>query len=416
MTLEARKQTNGWCSRGLSPASVRRCFCGQNPFWKHVFCSVSLLLQEKHICLSNLQSEWEIGNILLLSSSETLSVWCVARPNMLSLIDPQGNVCHTFQHFWIVQSFVVFNVYQSNDLPFSRIVSCDLPKWRRVVPAVHPQVAAVHSARGRDEHDGVWRDQLLNLQERLAHMFKNLRLTWARTWHLDHLNRLDCFFWLCFPPLIWFFSCSAHETWGVNVKVEARHCPIGLNSNNQGINSVLSSVWPPFWQFFSAPLWHFWCQETVPFRVAPCQRCSTSTQYIRLPLSYETDVNLSVRCTRCFGRHGEMEFERALFRIHQKALLTEPLRRFRLQLESILPVSWREHQYLFAVSFCIQFWNATFFAPFCFGSYWLANFSQLPSKAVIAVQVVVLATLHWCYVGRSSCLPDVFRHAGLLLV
>ncbi|CAL1148476.1 unnamed protein product [Cladocopium goreaui] len=65
-----------------------------------------------------------------------------------------------------------------------------------------------------------------------------------------------------------------------------------------------------------------------------------------------------------------MEFERALFRIHQKALLTEPLRRFRLQLESILP-------------------------------------------AFIAVQVVVLATLHWYYVGRSSCLPDVFRHAGL---
>lgn len=34
-----------------------------------------------------------------------------------------------------------------------------------------------------------------------------------------------------------------------------------------------------------------------------------------------------------------MEFERALFRIHQKALLAEPFRRFRQKLEEVLPVS-----------------------------------------------------------------------------
>ncbi|CAK9082273.1 Uncharacterized protein SCF082_LOCUS39109 [Durusdinium trenchii] len=65
-----------------------------------------------------------------------------------------------------------------------------------------------------------------------------------------------------------------------------------------------------------------------------------------------------------------MEFERALFRIHQKALLTEPLRRFRFHLERVLP-------------------------------------------ALIGIQVLVLTCLHTCYVGQSNCLPEVLRHAGL---
>ena len=37
-----------------------------------------------------------------------------------------------------------------------------------------------------------------------------------------------------------------------------------------------------------------------------------------------------------------MEFERALFRIHQKALLTEPLRRFRFHLERVLPAPFNK--------------------------------------------------------------------------
>mmetsp|Transcript_47305 Transcript_47305/g.112424 ORF Transcript_47305/g.112424 Transcript_47305/m.112424 type:complete len:472 (+) Transcript_47305:100-1515(+) len=65
-----------------------------------------------------------------------------------------------------------------------------------------------------------------------------------------------------------------------------------------------------------------------------------------------------------------MEFERALFRIHQKALLTGPLRRLRLQLERVLPL-------------------------------------------FIAVQIVVLVALHRAYVGQSNCLPQVLQHAGL---
>lgn len=35
------------------------------------------------------------------------------------------------------------------------------------------------------------------------------------------------------------------------------------------------------------------------------------------------------------------------------------------------------------------------------------------SKVFIAAQILLLATLHSCYVGQSSCLPDVFRHAGI---
>ena len=65
-----------------------------------------------------------------------------------------------------------------------------------------------------------------------------------------------------------------------------------------------------------------------------------------------------------------MEFERALFRIHQKTLLAEPLRRVRIQLERILP-------------------------------------------GILAVQVLLLAWLHTSYVGRASCLPDVLQRAGL---
>ncbi|CAE7248741.1 unnamed protein product [Symbiodinium natans] len=65
-----------------------------------------------------------------------------------------------------------------------------------------------------------------------------------------------------------------------------------------------------------------------------------------------------------------MEFERALFRIHQKTLLVEPLRKLRLRCERILPT-------------------------------------------IVITQVLLLAALHTSYVGQSSCLPDVLRRAGL---
>ena len=65
-----------------------------------------------------------------------------------------------------------------------------------------------------------------------------------------------------------------------------------------------------------------------------------------------------------------MEFERALFRIHQKTLLAEPLRKLRIQSERILP-------------------------------------------AIVTVQLLLLAVLHISYVGRASCLPDSFQRAGL---
>ena len=111
VTPEARKQTNGWCSRGLSPASVRRCLCGQNLFWKHMFSSDLMQKQCIIFFLSNLQSESEMRDILLLSSSETLSVWCVAGPSIVfSWLIHNGTIA--------IQSFVVFKVYQSSDLPF----------------------------------------------------------------------------------------------------------------------------------------------------------------------------------------------------------------------------------------------------------------------------------------------------------
>jgi hypothetical protein len=64
---------------------------------------------------------------------------------------------------------------------FPFLAWCELRKWRQVVPAVHPQVAAVHPARGiyfwavTDEHNGVCGDQLWNLYGRLAHVFRELR-------------------------------------------------------------------------------------------------------------------------------------------------------------------------------------------------------------------------------------------------
>ena len=45
---------------------------------------------------------------------------------------------------------------------------------------------------------------------------------------------------------------------------------------------------------------------------------------------------------------------------------------------------------------------------------WFLCLSPSPaSKVFIAAQILLLATLHSCYVGQSSCLPDVFRHAGI---
>ena len=64
-----------------------------------------------------------------------------------------------------------------------------------------------------------------------------------------------------------------------------------------------------------------------------------------------------------------MEFERALFRIHQKTLLAEPLRKLRVQSERILP-------------------------------------------AIVTIQVLLLAALHSSYVGQASCLPEVLQRAG----
>ncbi|CAE7811437.1 unnamed protein product [Symbiodinium sp. CCMP2592] len=61
---------------------------------------------------------------------------------------------------------------------------------------------------------------------------------------------------------------------------------------------------------------------------------------------------------------------RALFRIHQKTLLAEPLRKLRVQSERILP-------------------------------------------AIVTIQVLLLAALHSSYVGQASCLPEVLQRAGL---
>lgn len=129
-----------------------------------------------------------------------------------------------------------------------------------------------------------------------------------------------------------------------------------------------------------------------------------------------------------------MEFERALFRIHQKALLTEPFRRLRLQLEAILPVSWWKRWffkfdcialYYFSLASCFHFvadsleldkTTRCFFVwpEFVHCYMWFLCFSPLAtSKVFIAAQILLLATLHSCYVGQSSCLPDVFRHAGI---
>lgn len=125
-------------------------------------------------CPIYIQSESEMRDILLLSSSETFSVWCVAGPSIVFLdwsttesMPSRVLLCSRF----IKAAICLF--------PF--LAWCELRKWRQVVPAVHPQVAAVHPARGiyfwavTDEHNGVCGDQLWNLYGRLAHVFRESR-------------------------------------------------------------------------------------------------------------------------------------------------------------------------------------------------------------------------------------------------
>lgn len=158
----------------------------------------------------------------------------------------------------------------------------------------------------------------------------------------------------------------------------------------------------------------------LPFRVAQCQRCSPSAQHIRIP---SNTIKPWDRC-ESIGEMHQLFWPPWRDGVWTRAVSHSSESPSDWTFAAIPAPTWINSAcvlngrsvFFFAASFCIQFRNATFFAPLCFGFDWLANLSQLiPSKAFIAVQVVVLATLHWYYVGRSSCLPDVFRHAGLSL-